>query len=82
MQKKRNPRVMANEETVKKFSLPKFDETEPEIWFEVADAIFTANNIDSEQTKFSLVLEKINTDQFQTIRDIINSTDPEVKNSA
>lgn len=72
---------MANED-VKKFSLPKFEEADPEIWFEVADTIFIANNITSERGKFSALLEKISTDQFRTIRDINNSTDPEVQNSA
>ena len=67
---------------LKKFFLPKLDEADPELWFEVVDTIFTANGIDDEMNRFSHLLERLNTDHFRNIRDIVNSNDDDVKKSA
>jgi len=65
--------------TMKKFSLPNFDETDPELWFEVVDTIFAANEVVDEAKRLSHILEKLNTDHFRSIRDIVNSDDDNTK---
>ena len=67
--------------TMRKFSLPNFDETDPE-WFEVVDTIFATNEVVNEAKRFSHILEKLITDHFRSIRDIVNSDDDNVKKSA
>lgn len=63
----------------KRVSLPDFDDQDPELWFEIADTIFSANEIDSEKKKVAAVLEKLKSKQYQLVRDIITSNDAAIK---
>lgn len=55
-----------------KFKLPEFDHSNPEVWFAASDIIFAANGVQSEQAKFSSLLQHLDTTRLQNVQSVIS----------
>lgn len=57
-----------------KFHLPDFNRADPETWFVAVEIIFKANKVDSDDEKFSYILQHIDSTELSNLRDILVST--------
>ena len=54
-----------------KFNLPPYMPSNPEVWFSATEHIFSANSINTENEKFSYILQCMGTQELENIKDII-----------
>lgn len=59
----------------KRFKLQPFDTGAPELWFASAEIIFAANNVNEEKSKFSHLLQNIDSSITKNIQNIILDAD-------
>jgi hypothetical protein len=58
-----------------KYRLPDFDYACPEVWFAASDVIFRDNNVQTEQAKFSALLQRLYSTRLKNILTIIADQD-------
>jgi hypothetical protein len=67
------PTVNVNAVAVK---LPEFWPADPQTWFHQAEAAFCRSNVVTSYTKYDHVLMKLPTDVVMTVRDLVNTMQP------
>jgi hypothetical protein len=67
------PTVNVNAVAVK---LPEFWPADPQTWFHQAEAAFRRSNVVTSYTKYDHVLMKLPTDVVMTVRDLVNTMQP------
>jgi hypothetical protein len=67
------PTVNVNAVAVK---LPKFWPADPQTWFHQAEAAFRRSNVTVSYTKYNQVLMKLPTDVVMSVRDLVNTMQP------